>query len=198
MKSFKYAVVLTGGIATGKSTVAEILNRLGFYIIDADRVAHLILDREYKEIERLFGSRYVVDIRVDRKALGGLIFTNRDEKKKLESLLHPLIYIEIERVAKKQDRLKKPYVIDIPLFFETNRYPIEKKIVVYISQKRQLERLMSRDNSSSKEAQQRIDAQMDIELKREKASYLIDNSGDLKALQEECVKVKQRILYDFK
>ncbi|NEW60075.1 dephospho-CoA kinase [Sulfurovum sp. bin170] len=198
MKSFRYAVVLTGSISTGKSTVVEILNQKGFSFIDADRVAHTILDREYKKIAELFGLEYIIDSKVDRKALGRLIFANPKEKKKLEKTLHPLIYKEIKRQSKRLDNLKKPYIIDIPLFFETNRYPIEKSIVVYTPKEKQLERLIKRDTFSKEEAEQRIDSQIDIEIKREKATYLIDNSGDLNALQEECARVKEKILSDFR
>jgi len=198
MKAFKYATVLTGGIATGKSTVLKIFTEWGFDFIDADKIAHMVLQRETNQIAKIFGSKYIVNGKVDRKALGKLIFGEPKEKKKLENLLHPLIYREIESQSMILDALKKPYLIDIPLFFETNRYPIEKSIIVYIPRKKQLSRLMQRDGSSEQEALQRIDSQLDIELKKNKASYFINNSGDLNSLQEECVKVKQKILSDFR
>jgi dephospho-CoA kinase len=197
MRPFRYAVVLTGSIATGKSSVAKTLNKEGFFFIDADRVTHSILDREHKKIAELFGSIYIMDSKVDRRALGKLIFDNLKEKKKLENLLHPLIYEEISRKSKEMDRLKKPYIIDIPLFFESDRYTIDRSIVVYTPREKQLERLLKRDAFSKKEAEQRIEAQIDIEIKREKATYLIDNSGDLNALQQECDRVKEQILNNF-
>ena len=192
--AFEYAIVLTGGIATGKSSVAKIFEEFGFCIIDADKISHKILDISYLAIEQLFGSKYIKNQKVDRKALGRLVFADKVAKNRLEELLHPLIYQEIERQSIERDSYKKPYIIDIPLFFETNRYPIEKSIVVYISQKKQLIRLINRDVSTIKEAQQRINSQMDIEIKRAKATYLIDNSRDLKFLQEECDRVKELIL----
>jgi dephospho-CoA kinase len=192
--AFKYAIVLTGGIATGKSSVAKIFKEFGFYIIDADKIAHKILNSSYLAIRELFGAKYIKNQKVDRKALGQLIFSNSLAKKRLEELLHPLIYKEIKRVSVEQDSYKKPYIIDIPLFFETNRYPIDKSIVVYISQKKQLIRLINRDACTVQEAQQRINSQMNIEIKRLKATYLIDNSRDLKFLQEECDRVKELIL----
>jgi len=195
--SFEYAIVLTGGIATGKSSVAKIFKEFGFYIIDADKIAHKILDSSYLDIAQLFGAKYIENQKVNRKALGGLIFSDKVAKKKLEELLHPLIYQEIENLSIQQDSYKRPYIIDIPLFFETNRYPIDKSIVVYISQKKQLTRLINRDVSTITEAQQRINSQMDIEIKRLKATYLIDNSRDLKFLQEECDRVKELILNNF-
>ncbi|HHB94891.1 MAG TPA: dephospho-CoA kinase, partial [Campylobacterales bacterium] len=129
--AFKYAIVLTGGIATGKSSVAKIFKEFGFYIIDADKIAHKILDSNYIAIRELFGTKYIENQKVNRKELGKLIFSNSLAKQRLEELLHPLIYQEIERQSIEYDSYKKPYIIDIPLFFETNRYPIEKNIVVY-------------------------------------------------------------------
>ena len=195
--AFKHAIVLTGGIATGKSTVAKFFLEAGFIIIDADTVAHCMLDIHQEEIANLFGSEYIRDAKVDRKRLGSLIFSEPKEKLRLEKFLHPLIFAEIERLAIEQDKIKEPYLIDIPLFFESKeRYPIEKSIVVYASKVHQLERLMKRDCSNNKEAQQRIDSQRSIEEKRDLSTYLIDNSKDLKNLQQECVRVKQQLLLD--
>jgi len=191
---FKHAIVLTGGIATGKSTVVQFFVEEGFRIIDADKVAHLMLDLHYDKIAELFGTKYVIDAKVNRKALGGLIFAEPKEKLRLEKLLHPLIFSEIERQALELDRLKELYIVDIPLFFESKgRYPIEKSIVVYAPKEKQLERLMKRDGSSNIEAQQRIDSQLPIEEKKDLSTYLIDNSKDLKNLQQECVRVKKQL-----
>jgi len=193
--AFKYAVVLTGGIATGKSTVAKFFSSEGFNIIDADKIAHLMLDLHQDKIAELFGQHCVVDGKVDRKELGKLIFANPSEKLRLEKLLHPLIFDEIERQSIKLDTLKEIYIIDIPLFFESKgRYPIKRSIVVYTEQNIQLQRLMLRDGSTNIEAQQRIDSQLSIEEKRVLATYLIDNSKDLKNLQQECVRVKKQLL----
>jgi len=196
--AFKYAIVLTGGIATGKSTVVNFFTNEDFSVIDADNIAHMMLDLHQDKIVKLFGSKYVVNNKVDRKALGSLIFSNAKERLRLEELLHPLIFSEIERQSTEEDKHLKPYIIDIPLFFESKgRYPIEKSIVVYTPRETQLIRLMKRDGSSNKEAQQRIDSQTSIEEKRELSTYLIDNSKDLKNLQEECVRVKKHILTNF-
>jgi len=196
--AFKNAIVLTGGIATGKSTVANIFKEYGFEIIDADKIAHETLDLHHQEIAELFGSAYVEEGKVIRKKLGALIFGDEKEKARLEALLHPLIFEEIEKESIELDKKEEPYLVDIPLFFETNRYPIEKSIVVYIPQQMQLERLMKRDNSTQQEAQSRIDAQMDIEEKKHKATYLIENKKDLEALKRVCDKVKIKIEEDFK
>jgi dephospho-CoA kinase len=196
--AFEYAVVLTGGIATGKSTVAKIFKEYGFQIIDADKIAHEMLDIHAEEIIQLFGGEYVDNGIVQRKKLGALIFGNPTEKKRLEALLHPLIYHEIERQSAELDKLNKPYLVDIPLFFETKRYPIKESIVVYVPQALQLERLMIRDESDRDSALQRIEAQLSIEEKKQRATYLIDNQNDLKALQLECDKVKDKIIQYYK
>jgi len=192
--AFEHAVVLTGGIATGKSTVAGIFKGYGFEIIDADKIAHEMLDLHHDEIAQLFGAEYVKDSKVIRKKLGSLIFGNVGEKKRLEALMHPLIYNEIERQAKKEDLKEKPYLVDIPLFYETSRYPIKDVIVVYVPAELQLERLIQRDNSSKKDAMERIATQMSIEEKKQKATHLIDNRGNLKELQRACDRVKEILI----
>ncbi len=192
--AFKYALVLTGGIATGKSTVANIFKEFGFKIIDADKIAHETLERSQAKIIELFGKEYIVNGKVDRKALGRLIFTNKDKKLKLENLLHPLIFSEIKKQSENLDREKKPYLVDIPLFFESSRYPIKRSIVVYIPKELQLQRLMNRDKITKEEALQRINSQLPIDEKRQRATYIIENQKDLEALQQECVILKDRII----
>jgi len=138
--AFKYAIVLTGSIATGKSSTVKLLEASGFHIIDADKIAHKILDEQHETIAQKFGEILVHEGKVDRKALGAIVFSDKTKRNELEALLHPLIYEEIERLSIEQDRLKKPYFIDIPLFFENKRYPIEKSLVVYTTEEQQLER----------------------------------------------------------
>ena len=188
--AFEHAIVLTGGIATGKSTVAKLFAEYGFEIIDADRVAHRVLDEQHEQIAALFGSGFVKEGRVDRKALGALVFADEEKRRELEALLHPLIYREIEKEAQRLDALGKPYLVDIPLFFETGgRYPIRRSLVVYTTQAQQLDRLIRREGYSAEQARQRIDAQLPIDEKRDRATYLIDNTGDLAQLKAECERV---------
>lgn len=195
---FEYAVVLTGGIATGKSTVANIFQEYGFEIIDADKVAHRMLDLHSDKVACLFGEEYVSHGVVIRRKLGALIFGNKEEKLRLEGLLHPLIFTEIEKQALLLDKEKKPYLVDIPLFFETNRYPIKENIVVYVPHELQLARLIKRDTCSKEEALERINSQMSIEEKKQHATYVIDNQGTLKTLQLHCDRVKEKIISNYK
>jgi len=196
--AYEYAVVLTGGIATGKSTASALFSLYGFRIIDADRISHEILQREASVIADRFGSRFLTaEGGVDRKALGAYIFEHPRERKALEKMLHPPIREEILRRSEEQDRFAKPYLIDIPLFYETGAYPVERTVVIYAPREIQLRRLMEREGMQRREALRRIEAQMDIEEKRRRATWVVDNSGDLARLSAECERVKDEILEDF-
>jgi dephospho-CoA kinase len=191
---FEHAFVLTGGISTGKSTVVEMLKKRGFRVIDADSIAHEIIDEQYESIVSMFGSKYVTDKKVDRKLLGSMVFADDEKRKQLEELMHPLIYKRIVEASAKLDKRGEPYIIDIPLFYEAGRYAIANVIVVYTPKEQQIERLMKRDGFTKKEALQRINAQLDIEEKKESSMYVIDNSTTLKNLEFEIQRVKEEIL----
>jgi len=194
---FAHAIVLTGGIGTGKSTVCNILKLYGFSIIDADKIANYILQKEKDSIIKLFGKKYIKDNSVDKKALAKLIFKNKDAKQKLENLMHPLIKKKIIEESLKLEKHKVPYIIDIPLFFETKNYPIKRVAVVYAPKELQIQRVVNRDKLSYEEAIERIESQLSIEKKKEKATYLIDNSKDLKNLQKEIDKFVEKVKDEF-
>jgi len=194
---FKYAITLTGSISTGKSSAVDILEQSGFHIIDADSVAHQVLDEQHQAIVKEFGEVFVKDKKVDRKSLGKMIFADKEKRKVLEELLHPLIYARIADESTLLDKRAEPYIVDIPLFFEGGRYAIESVIVVYAKKEQQLKRLIQREGYSEEEALLRINAQIDIEEKRKNATYVIDNSGDLKQLQYETERIREEILGDF-
>lgn len=192
---FKNAIALTGGISTGKSTVCNLLKLHGFLIIDADEIAHKLLDENSQIISNMFGTQYVENGRVLRKELGKIIFSNEENKLKLEALLHPLIKEEIIKKARICEEQNKPYFIDIPLFFEKMNYPIPKSLVIYTPYEKQILRLMKRDNITEDEAKLKISNQMDIEKKKELADMIIDNSLDLKHLQNEIERIIGEILW---
>jgi len=194
--TFEHAIVLTGSIGTGKSSASKILSSLGFSIIDADLISHQILEEQSSKISKMFGDSVLSSGKVDRKALGAIVFSDGSKRQILENLLHPLIHKEIEQRAKEEDQFKKPYLIDIPLFFEGDRYPIKKSLVVYANAEQQLARLMAREGCSQEEAKKRISTQISVEKKRKMASYVIDNSGTLTQLKKECERVKGEILND--
>jgi len=195
--AFSYAVALTGGIATGKSSVARMFEADGFRVIDVDQIAHAILDEQAEEIARMFGDAMLVSGKVDRKRLGAHVFADPLERKRLEKLLHPLIFARIEAFSDAEDVKKQPYIVDIPLFFEGGRYPIAKSLVVYTPVAQQIERAMARDGLSREAVLERIAAQIDIEEKRYMADYLIDNSKDQTQLRVEYEKAKEAIVKDF-
>lgn len=183
--AFKYAIALTGGIATGKSTVASLLALNGMRVIDADTISHEILDASLEWVRENFGSEYIDGSKPNRSKLGSLIFRDSEKKRILEEHLHPKIKDEIELRSIKQDSFKFPYLIDIPLFFEKNSYDIKDSVVVYTPKEIQLERFMKRNGYSKEESLRRIDSQMSIEEKKKRATWIIDNSKDLKHLQNE-------------
>ena len=188
-KIFKNAIALTGGIATGKSTVCNILKLYGFLTIDADKIAHKLLDQHHQHIAQMFGSQYVKDGKVIRKELGKIIFSDEVQKKRLEAFIHPLIKEDIIKEASIFEKANKSYLIDIPLFFETMNYDIDRSLVVYTPSHIQCERLMKRDKIDEKEARQKMSNQMDIEKKKELADFCIDNSTTLRNLQSEIERI---------
>ena len=191
---FKNAIVLTGGIATGKSTVANLFMLHGFLTIDADKIAHSILDKNTSKIAELFGEKYIINNKVARKDLGNLIFNDIKEKQKLEDFIHPLIKEDIIDAAKIFEANNKPYLIDIPLFFENRNYDINRSITVYTSKEIQIQRLVKRDKSNTQDALARINNQMDIEKKKLLSTYVIDNTSTLNDLIKEVDRVKKEIL----
>lgn len=191
--AYEYAIALTGGIATGKSTVASLLMLNGMRIIDADTISHEILDASSAWVRENFGEAFVDGAKVNRTKLGTLIFSDTEAKKKLENFLHPKIRAEIEKRSIKQDSFKFPYLIDIPLFFENGGYDIKESVVVYVPKELQLERFMKRNGYSREESLRRIESQMDIKEKKKRATWVIDNSGNLKHLQRECEEFVEKI-----
>ena len=195
--AFRYAVALTGGIATGKSTVARMFEADGFTVIDADKVAHDVLDEQREAVGEMFGEGVLTPEGVNRKALGRIVFDDPLARKRLERLLHPRIFERIEAQSAALDAQKKPYIVDIPLFFEGGRYPIAKSIVVYAPQTLQIARAMARDGLSEEAVLARLAAQIDIEEKRYMADYLIRNDGDEAQLRREYEAVRDAIGKEF-
>ena len=191
---FKNAIALTGGISTGKSTVCNLVKLHGFLTIDADVIAHRLLDENSNKISSMFGEQYVQNGKVIRKELGKIIFSNEENKLKLEALLHPLIKEQIILESKIFEEQNKPYFVDIPLFFEKMSYPIPKSLVIYTPKELQIQRLMKRDNIDENEAKLKISNQMDIEEKRKLADMVIDNSQNLKHLQNEVERIIGEII----
>ncbi|EMH00781.1 dephospho-CoA kinase [Helicobacter pylori] len=193
----KNAIALTGGIGTGKSTTLKILESQGYKILDADKIAHQLLQEHRLKIAQHFGSDILEKDILNRKKLGAIVFQNLNELKWLEDFLHPLIR---ERMLKKACELEKnyqAYFLDIPLFFEVGgkkRYPVSRVVLIYASRALQIERLLERDKLKEAEILQRLACQMDIEQKRAMSDYIIDNSSSLKDLNKQVERFLKTLL----
>ena len=196
MQKFPNAYVITGSIASGKSTVVNLLKERGFSVIDADLIAHEQLEICKREIVEVFGEQILDETgKIDRKKLGDTVFNEPKKLKNLEQILHPKIKAEIFFKALQLECLGQVYFVDIPLFFEKKeRYAEFKNVaVIYAPKELLLSRLMSRNGLSLNEAKARVELQMDIEQKRKMAKFIIDNSGDRENLKLELEKFLKQI-----
>ncbi|MDE7255653.1 MAG: dephospho-CoA kinase, partial [Helicobacter sp.] len=180
--NFRYSIALTGGIATGKSTAAALLKQHGYDIIDADTIAHDVLEQHAARVIAVFGRGICdADSNIDRKKLGAIVFADPEKLRVLESIVHPIIAQTIRDKAALLEQRQKPFFVDIPIFFEKRELFafVSKSVLVYAPPDVQLARLQARNNLSLKEAQQRIAAQIPIDSKKQQADDIIDNSGDV-------------------
>ncbi len=176
-------VGLTGGIATGKSTVAKIFEHAGAIIIDADKIARDAVEKgrpAYHEIVKQFGREVLLpDGEINRGYLADIIFNDSDKKQALNRIVHPFV---LQAMAEKLEQLEKDkpdavVILDVPLLIETGMHKdMSDLIVVYAPEHIQIQRLMARNNISETDALSRIRSQMPIEKKKNLASILIDNS----------------------
>ena len=200
MQKFPNAYVITGSIASGKSTVVNLLKERGFSVIDADLIAHEQLEICKGEIVREFGEQILDEAgKIERKKLGAIVFREPKKLKNLEQILHPKIKAEIFFKASQLERLGQVYFVDIPLFFEKKeRYDEFKNVaVIYAPKELLLSRLMSRNALNLEDAKARVELQMDIEQKREMANFIIDNSNDRENLKLELEKFLGQICATF-
>jgi dephospho-CoA kinase len=177
---------LTGGIACGKSTVASMLVNLGAKLIDADQLAREVVmpgRPALLQIVERFGSQVMLpDGTLNRKALGAIIFNDPIARKDLEAITHPLIRQAMwdQMHQAEEAHIDTLIVVDVPLLYESGLQGyFQKVMVVYVSEKVQLLRLMGRDGLSLEAAELRLQSQMPIEQKKLLADIVIDNSGSL-------------------
>jgi len=182
-----YTIGLTGGIATGKSTVTEILKQAGIKVIDADLISHEILE-PYKEgwyeVVSYFGSDFVNDdFTIKRKALADRIFSNPDDLLKINSLLHPIIIGKIrEKIKEYESQGIKLAFIDAPLLFETGlEKDYDESWLLVCGIDEQIRRVMARDGLTYEQAENIIKNQMPDTEKRAKANRVIDTSDSLES-----------------
>ncbi|WP_000243291.1 dephospho-CoA kinase [Helicobacter pylori] len=193
----KNAIALTGGIGTGKSTTIKILESQGYPILDADKIAHQLLQEHRFKIAQYFGSDILEKGILNRKKLGAIVFQNANELKWLEDFLHPLIRECMLEKACELEKNHQAYFLDIPLFFEVGGkkcYPVSKVVLIYAPKALQIERLLERDKLKKAEILQRLACQMDIEQKRAMSDYIIDNSSNLKDLNKQVERFLKTLL----
>lgn len=192
-------VGLTGGIASGKSTVSEMFRRLGAPIIDADLVAREVVQPgrwAWKRIVRCFGRGILQeDQQIDRKQLGKRVFERPWERRFLNLLTHPPIYLEILKGIGRHWRAKTPLVmVDAALLYETPlQLFIRPVIVVYADPETQIDRLIRRDKVNREEALQRIRSQLCLEEKKRRAEFVIDNSGSRERTDQQVLELWKKL-----
>jgi len=176
-------VGLTGSIGTGKSTIANRFKELDIPVVDADLIARQVVEpgeAAYEQIVETFGEGILqLDKTLDRKALGAIVFQDDTKRKELNAIIHPAIRKElIHQRDQYVDEGVKCVVVDIPLLYESNLIDyVDKVLVVYVDEEVQLQRVVSRDNSTEKEAKQRIASQIPVAEKAKQADAVIDNNG---------------------
>ncbi|MGE5590601.1 MAG: dephospho-CoA kinase [Bacillota bacterium] len=178
---------LTGGIATGKSTVTAALRDLGVPVIDADQVARQVVEPgqpALDEIVAAFGPDLLRDDgRLDREKLASLVFADGAARQRLNSITHPHILRAIDRQRQEAAAAgQRVLALDVPLLFEAGMdRSVDRVWVVTASPSQQLQRLMGRDGLTAEEARRRVESQMPLEEKIRRADAVIDNSGSVEA-----------------
>lgn len=182
---------LTGSIASGKSTVAKMLEKYRFPIIDADQVARLVVEPgepALTEIVAAFGEEILLeDGSLNRKKLGDLIFHDPSKRAILNGIIHPAIRKEMLRQRDEWlNNGAEVVIMDIPLLFESKlQHFVEKILVVSLSEEKQLERLMERNQLNEEEARARISSQLPLSVKEEGADAVIYNESTLEKTEQQ-------------
>lgn len=190
---------LTGGIGTGKSTVARRLVEKGYRVIDADMISRSIIEKDevIKEILEKIDKDLFENGKINRKKLAQIVF--KDEKKLdvLNSIMHPLIIREMKKEIEKQIKIYDIVIVDMPLIFEMK---IEKEfdviLLVYASKQVQIKRIVQRDGRTEEEAESIINSQIDLEFKRKRSDYILENNGTLEYLYAKTDKILKEIEKD--
>lgn len=193
---------LTGGIATGKSTVSTIIRQAGIPVVDADQVARKVQLPNtvgLNQIVAAFGHQILLETgELNRPALAKIVFNNQKARQKLNDIMQPLIRDEIWRQVGVLKKQKLPaIVLDAPLLFEQHYdEDCDQVIVVFTDREKQLVRLMARDHCSQVAALAKIKAQMNLTAKKKRADILIDNNGDELQLQKQVAALVDQLRKD--
>lgn len=180
---------LTGGIASGKSTVSELLSVFGFKVVDADKAAREAVKKGSKglaQVREVFGDEAIDENgEMNRRYMGDLVFNHPEKRLELNAIIHPIVRDVMEE--EKQEYLKQGYnvIMDIPLLFENElENTVDEVWVVYTSESIQMDRLMQRNNLSLEDAKARVYSQISIDKKSRMADHVIDNLGDKLELKQ--------------
>lgn len=186
---------LTGGIASGKSTVSNMLKEMKIPVVDADVEARLAVmkgEPAYSKIIATFGRDILLeDEEIDRQKLGSIIFHQAEKRMLLNEIVHPEVRKRmIGQVEKAKESGEEVVVLDIPLLFESKlTYMVEKTILVYVDYDIQLQRLMERNNLRVEDAKARIQSQMPLNEKIKLADAVIDNNGTIERTKTQLINV---------
>ena len=192
----KKVIGITGGIASGKSNVCNVIKNEGYQIIDSDKINRdLSLKGEpiYLKIVEKFGTEYLTsDGEIDKKKLAKLIFHDSKAKEELNNISHPIIINEIKRqIDLATDDI---IFVEIPLLYEAHlEYLCDKVICVFLNKKTQVERLMQREGIDEDYALEKIHSQMDLYIKKIKADFVVDSKGDFDETKKQVIKILMEI-----
>jgi dephospho-CoA kinase len=191
---------VTGGIASGKSTVSRMLQELGAALIDFDVLSRVVVEPgkgAWKDIVAFFSEQVLQEDRtLDRKRISEIVFQDPEKRKKLEGVIHPRIYEEFANRVKELAQRDPKVIIQVvvPLLIEANlQHLFHKILVVYVPEETQIQRLMERDRISREIAKNILSAQLSIEEKKTYADYLVDNSGSVEATKKQVLSVWDKI-----
>ncbi|WP_010678383.1 dephospho-CoA kinase [Bacillus timonensis] len=182
---------LTGGIASGKSTVSQMFKEAGIVVIDADVIARKVVEvgeEAYEQIVQAFGKDILsTDKTIDRPKLGSVIFFSEEKRLLLNSIVHPAVRKQM--LIEKEEYMnngEKTIILDIPLLFESKLTAlVDRTLLVYVDYETQLARLMERNNLSKEDAKARIQSQMPLKEKIKLADAVINNNGTIEATKNQ-------------
>jgi len=193
-----YKLGLTGGIATGKSTVSHYLHQQNIPVIDADAVAHDVLNTDNRvltDLRATFGDSIFIEGQLSRPRLGKIVFGDIDALDKLNKITHQRIFERISNIAEELALAGNTFIVyDIPLLLESpSPVAFDAIMVVTTTAEQQLQRLMVRNNLSQEDAQKRIDSQMPIAEKVKQADFVINNNGSIMDTYKQVQQVLEQI-----
>ena len=191
---------LTGGIGSGKSTVSQLLSELGAFVVDADKVGHEIYlpgKEAWKQVTAAFGQDILApDQTIDRKKLGAIVFGSDDARKRLNSIVHPLMFTDIDRRIKEKraEGFTQPIVIEAAILIEANWFPLTDEVWLVVTNKNAvIDRVTAQRGMSAKDTEARIASQLSDAERRKYATLVIENDGSLDDLKQKVQQAWSRI-----